>query len=58
MSSTIAFKSTRPAAVVKTSALDRLNAWFTGPSRRRAGRVAGGISHRQIPSTMAGNMVD
>ena len=29
--------------------LDRLNAWFTGPSRPKAGRVAGGISHRQIP---------
>ena len=33
--------------------LDRLNSWFTGASRRKAG-----ISHRQIPPAMAGNMVD
>ena len=38
--------------------LDRLNAWFTGPSHRRAGRMAGGISHRQILSAMAGKVVD
>jgi multidrug efflux pump subunit AcrB len=38
--------------------LDRLNAWFTGASRPTPGRVAGGIPHRQIPPTMAGDMVD
>ena len=29
--------------------LDWLNVWFTGPSRRKAGRIIGGISYRQIP---------
>jgi multidrug efflux pump subunit AcrB len=38
--------------------LDRLNAWFTGASRRPAGRMAGEISHRQIPQAMGGNVVD
>jgi hydrophobe/amphiphile efflux-1 (HAE1) family protein len=38
--------------------LDRLNTWFTGPSRPKAGQMAGGISHRQIPPVMAGNVVD
>jgi AcrB/AcrD/AcrF family protein len=38
--------------------LDRLNAWFTGPSRTRARRIAGGISHRPIPPAAAGNVMD
>ena len=38
--------------------LDRLNAWFAGASRPKAARVAGGISHRQMPPAMAGNVVD
>ena len=38
--------------------LDRLNAWFTGGSRRQAGRTAGGISHRQIPPEAAADAVD
>ena len=39
--------------------LDRLNTWFNGPSRPKAGQMAGGIvPHRQIPPVMAGNVVD
>jgi multidrug efflux pump subunit AcrB len=38
--------------------LDRLNAWFTGHSRRQAGPIIGGISHRQTPPAMAGDTVD
>jgi hydrophobe/amphiphile efflux-1 (HAE1) family protein len=38
--------------------LDRLNAWLTGPSRTRARRMAEGISRRQIPPAIAGNVVD
>jgi HAE1 family hydrophobic/amphiphilic exporter-1 len=38
--------------------LDRLNAWFTGTSRPQAGRIAGGISPRQLPPAMARNIVD
>jgi HAE1 family hydrophobic/amphiphilic exporter-1 len=38
--------------------LDRLNAWFTGSSRPKAGRIVGGISHRQILPAIAGNVAD
>jgi hydrophobic/amphiphilic exporter-1 (mainly G- bacteria), HAE1 family len=38
--------------------LDRLNALFTGTSRRKAARMVGGVAHRQVPSAAASNAVD
>ena len=38
--------------------LDRLNAWFTGAYRPKAARIAGGVSHRQIPPAAAGIVGD
>jgi hydrophobic/amphiphilic exporter-1 (mainly G- bacteria), HAE1 family len=38
--------------------LDRLNAWFTGASHPKGARIAGGISHRQIPPDAVGNAMD
>jgi HAE1 family hydrophobic/amphiphilic exporter-1 len=38
--------------------LDRLNAWFTGASRRKGARIAGGVTHRQIPPAAVGDAVD
>jgi HAE1 family hydrophobic/amphiphilic exporter-1 len=38
--------------------LDRLNAWLTGATRPRAARIAGRVSHRQIPPAAVGNVAD
>jgi multidrug efflux pump subunit AcrB len=38
--------------------LDRLNEWFTRASRPKAARVAGRVTHRQIPPAAAGNVAD
>jgi multidrug efflux pump subunit AcrB len=37
--------------------VDHLNAWLTGASRSKAGRMAGEISHRQVPPAIAGHVV-
>ena len=38
--------------------LDRLNAWFTGPSHRKVRRMAGRTPHRQIAPAVTGNVGD
>jgi HAE1 family hydrophobic/amphiphilic exporter-1 len=38
--------------------LDRLNAWFTGPARAKAPRMAGRVAHRQIGPADAGSVAD
>jgi HAE1 family hydrophobic/amphiphilic exporter-1 len=38
--------------------LDRLNAWFTGASRRKRARITGRATHAQIQPAAMGDAVD